>query len=207
MNTIEVVSLSKQFKNLKVLENLSQTFESSKIYGLTGRNGSGKSVFLKIISGLYRPTSGNILYNGSSIKDSLNFPYRLRAFIEKPSFINYLTGFENLLLLSKICKTIGNNEILETLDLVNLSEVKDKPYKEYSFGMKQKLGIAATLMENPDVIILDEPFNGMDIESVKKIREYLVEQKSRGKLILLATHIKDDIKDICDEEFCFEFNG
>lgn len=206
MNTIEVVNISKRFKSLQVLDNLNKRFESSKIYGLTGRNGSGKSVFLKIICGFYKPTSGTILYNGKVVEDSLKFPFKLRAFIEKPSFINYLTGYENLLLLSKINKTIGEQEILTTLQLVNLVKVKDKIYKEYSFGMRQKLAIAATLMENPEVIILDEPFNGVDNESIDKIRNYLLQQKKMGKLIMIATHIKEDIVGICDEEFHFELD-
>lgn len=204
MNTIEAIDVSKKFGKLKVLEKCNYKFESSKIYVLYGKNGSGKSVFLKILSGLYLCTSGKILYNGKQVKDSLDFPFELRAFIEKPSFISYLTGFENLLLLSKIKHLVSETEINKALKTVNLYDFRDKVYKEYSFGMKQKLAIAATIMEDPSVIILDEPFNGIDSESSKKIRNYLVNEKKKGKLIIIATHLEEDIKSISDEVYTFE---
>jgi len=204
--TIEVKNLSKKFKKNIVLENLNMKLENGNIYGLNGRNGTGKSVFLKILCGLYKPTTGEILFNGKSYnKNSLHIP-NIRALIEKPSFFPELTGYENLLLLAKIQNKIGNREIEDSLRKVNLYSEKDKKYSEYSLGMKQKLGIAQVLMENPDIIILDEPFNGIEEKSVEKISDILKEEKKQGKLIIISTHIKEDLNNLSDKIYYFD-NG
>ncbi len=204
--TIEVKNLSKKFKKNIVLENVNMKLENSNIYGLNGRNGAGKSVFLKILCGLYKPTTGEILFNGKSYnKNSLHIP-NMRALIEKPSFFPELTGYENLLLLAKIQNKIGDKEIEDSLRKVNLYSEKDKKYSEYSLGMKQKLGIAQVLMENPDIIILDEPFNGIEEKSVEKISDILKEEKKQGKLIIISTHIKEDLNNLSDKIYYFD-NG
>lgn len=204
--TIEVKNLSKKFKKNIVLENVNMKLENGNIYGLNGRNGTGKSVFLKILCGLYKPTTGEILFNGKSYnKNSLHIP-NIRALIEKPSFFPELTGYENLLLLAKIQNKIGNREIEDSLRKVNLYSEKDKKYSEYSLGMKQKLGIAQVLMENPDIIILDEPFNGIEEKSVEKISDILKEEKKQGKLIIISTHIKEDLNNLSDKIYYFD-NG
>lgn len=202
---IEVNNLSKKFKKVNILNNVNVTFESGKIYALIGRNGSGKSVFLKMLCGFYKPTSGSIKYDGVNIVDSGLFPPDTRALIEKPNFLPDLTGYENLNLLSKIQNKIGKKEIDETLKKVNLFEEKDKKYSKYSLGMKQKLGIAQVLMEDPSVIILDEPLNGIENETTIKIRKLLNEEKKKNKIIIVATHIKEDIDDIAD--IVYEFDG
>lgn len=195
---IEVKNVSKKFKDAEILKNVNLTFENGKIYGLIGRNGSGKSVLLKLLCSFYSPTSGQILYNDIDINESETFPPDTRALIEKPNFLPDLTGKENLLLLASIQKKIGEADIDNILRKVDLFEDKDKKYHKYSLGMKQKLGIAQALMENPEVLILDEPFNGLDEKSTNKIRNLLKEEKKNNKIIIIATHIKDDIKILCD---------
>ena len=203
---IEVQNLEKKFKNNTILSDVNLEFTSGHIYGLAGRNGSGKSVFLKILCGLYKPTLGIVLFNGKNYHLDNMFVPNLRALIEKPSFFPDLTGYENLELLAKIQNKISSNEILSSLKRVNLIEEKDKLYKEYSLGMKQKLGIAQVIMENPDILILDEPFNGIEEETVKKISNYLLELKHLGKLIIISSHIKEDLNYLCDEIYYFN-NG
>lgn len=201
---IEVKNASKRFRRNLVLKDVNAIFESGYIYGLSGRNGAGKSVFLKILCGLYKPSSGEVLFDGKKYdKDDLHL-LNMRALIEKPNFFPELTGYENLELLAKIQNKIGKKEIEDTLRKVNLSEEKDKKYKEYSLGMKQKLGIAQVLMEDPDIIILDEPFNGIEEVSVKKISEILKEQKEKGKIIILSTHIKEDLINLSDVIYYFD---
>lgn len=195
---LEIKNLTKEFKEIKVLDDVSLTLESGKIYGLVGRNGSGKSVLLKIICGFYYPTSGEVLLDGNNYIDKNEFPLNTRALIEKPNFLPDLTGYENLELLASIQNKIGKREILDILDKVHLKNEMNKKYGKYSLGMKQKLGIAQVLMEDPDFILLDEPFNGVEDSTVDEIRKLLLEEKKKGKLILIATHIKEDINELCD---------
>ena len=204
--TIEVKNLSKKFNKNVVLENVNMKLENGNIYGLSGRNGSGKSVFLKILCGLYKPTTGEILFDGQSYNKNNLYVPNMRALIEGPNFFPELTGYENLLLLAKIQNKIGNKEIEKSLRQVNLYKEKDKKYSEYSLGMKQKLGIAQVLMENPDIIILDEPFNGIEEKSVEKISNILKEEKENGKLIIISTHIKEDLSNLSDKVYYFD-NG
>lgn len=201
---IEIKNVTKKFKENIVLDNVNMTLESGKIYGFIGRNGSGKSVLLKMICAFYEPTSGEILFDGENVIKNKSFPKNTRAIIEGPNFLPDLTGFENLLLLADIQKIIGKKEIEETLKLVNLYEDKDKKYSKYSLGMKQKLGLAEVFMENPEVIILDEPFNGIEDKTAIKLREFLKEEKKKGNLIIIATHIKEDIEELVDEIYKFD---
>lgn len=201
---IKISNLTKKLKKNIVLENINLELSDSQIYGLSGRNGSGKSVLLKIICGLYKPTSGEVLIDGKNYEKSNLFYPDLRALIESPNFFPELTGYENLLLLAKIQNKIGKKEINETLKKVNLYEEKDKKYSDYSLGMKQKLGIAQVLMENPKIIILDEPFNGIEEETVEKIINILLEEKKKGKLIIVSTHIKEDLKKLADKIFIID---
>jgi len=195
---IEVKNVTKKFKDNVILENVNLGFESGKIYGLIGRNGSGKSIFLKILCGFYEPSNGQILYDGEDIIKEEKYPPSTRALIEKPNFIPDLTGKQNLLLLASIQNIIGEKEIDESMKILGLTPNDNKKYYKYSLGMKQKLGIAQVLMENPNVIILDEPFNGLDDDSVTSLRKILLKEKKKGKIIILATHIKEDIEQLCD---------
>lgn len=193
---IKLENVNKSFGKIKVLTDVNIKFSSGKIYGLYGRNGSGKSVLLKIISGLYSH-EGKVLYDDVEYEKLSSLPF-LRGQIETPSFFPNLTGLENLKLLAKIQNRISDKEILKSLDIVNLLNEKDKKYSEYSLGMKQKLGIAQAIMENPDIIILDEPFNGIENATVKKLIEYFKNIK-KGKIIIVSTHIIDDLKNLCDK--------
>lgn len=195
---IAVKNLTKSFKGIKILNNVNITFKSKKIIALVGRNGSGKSVLLKLLCGLYLPTEGEILFDNINYNLNEEYPPNTRALIEKPTFMDELTGFENLKLLAKIQNLIGDQEINEALKIVNLYDDKDKKFKHYSLGMKQKLGIAQVIMENPDVMIFDEPFNGIEKRTAEKLRKYLKEKKEEGKLIIIATHIKEDVEELAD---------
>ena len=203
---VEVKNVTKRFKDNTVLNNVNITFESGKIYGLLGRNGSGKSVLLKLLCGFYNPDQGEILYDGVNIVGDNIFPPNTRALIEKPNFLPDLTGMENLKLLASIQNRIKVDDILKIKEQLNLKNDINKKYKTYSLGTKQKLGIAQVLMENPDVIILDEPLNGVENETANKIRKLLLSKKNEGKLIIIASHIKDDFDAIIDEVYEFD-NG
>ena len=203
---IEVKKLSKEFKNNVVLDNVQITLESGNIYGFVGRNGSGKSVLLKVLCGFYKPTSGNVFFDNIDIFQNDSFPPDTRALIEKPGFIADLTGYENLEMLASVQGKIGSKEIEKALDDVNLTSEKDKKFGKYSLGMKQKLGIAQVLMEDPKVIILDEPFNGVEEDTVKKLRNLLKKEKEKNKLIIIASHIKEDIESLVDIVYTFD-NG
>lgn len=201
---IEIKGVSKSFRGVEVLKGVTMTLESGHVYGFIGHNGSGKTVLLKLICAFLEPTTGEILFNGKNIIKNNEYPPSTRALIERPTFISELSGKENLELLAKIQKKVGNKEIEEALRKVGIEKEKDKLYYKYSLGMKQKLGIAQVLMEDPQILILDEPFNGLDEESTKKIREILLEEKKKGKLIILATHLKEDIELLCDELYKFD---
>lgn len=201
---IEVKNISKNFKKVEVLKDISVNFESGKIIGLIGRNGSGKTVFLKIICGFYAPTSGSIIVDGIDIVKENSFPKNTRALIEKPGFLPELTGFENLKILAEIQNKISEKEIHEAVKLVNLDKDINKKYETYSLGTKQKLGIAQVLMEDPDIMIFDEPFNGIENKTAESLRILLNSLKKRGKLIIIASHIKEDIFMLADEVYEFD---
>lgn len=203
---IVVKNLKKIFKSNVIINDINYTFTSGNIYGLYGRNGSGKSVFLKLICGFYRPTSGEILINKKNYNILNEFPDNIRSLIEEPHFLPNLSGYKNLKYLASIQNKIGDQEILKSLEQVNLIEEKDKLFSKYSLGMKQKLGIAQVLMENPDILILDEPFNGIEEETVKKIRNILRNIADEGKIIIIASHIKEDIDELSDIKLKFD-NG
>lgn len=195
---IKLINVSKEFKKVPVLRKVNLEFDDGKIYGFIGRNGSGKSVLLKIMCNFYEPTTGKVLYDDVDIIKEKIYPIDTRALIEAPSFLPDLTGFENLKLLASIQNKITDEDIISTLKLVNLEDDMNKKYSNYSLGMKQKLGIAQVLMENPKAIILDEPFNGVENDTVKKLRQVLIDEKKKGKIIILASHIKEDIDELAD---------
>lgn len=202
---IELKNVTKKFDSNDVVKNVNLKFETGNIYGFYGRNGSGKSVLMKLIAGLYVPTEGEVLYDGKNYNNVLEFPPSLRALIEKPNFFPDLTGYQNLELLAKIQNKIGKDEILKALEIVNLKDEKDKKYSKYSLGMKQKLGIAQAIMENPEIILLDEPFNGIEEVTVTKLIEYFKTIK-KDKIIIFSTHIREDLDNLTDKVYICE-NG
>lgn len=202
---IELKNVTKKFDSNDVVKNVNLKFETGNIYGFYGRNGSGKSVLMKLIAGLYVPTEGEVLYDGKNYNNVLEFPPSLRALIEKPNFFPDLTGYQNLELLAKIQNKIGKDEILKALEIVNLKDEKDKKHSKYSLGMKQKLGIAQAIMENPEIILLDEPFNGIEEVTVTKLIEYFKTIK-KDKIIIFSTHIREDLDNLTDKVYICE-NG
>ena len=195
---IKLENVSKRFKNENVLNGISYSFESGKIYSIVGRNGSGKSVLLKIIAGLYLQDKGKVLFDNKNYNMINEIPDNLGIVIEQPSFINDLTGLENLKLLASIRNVATERDIVESLEIVNLKDDMNKKYSKYSLGMRQKLSIAQAIMEHQKVILLDEPFNGIDRQSVVAIKEYLKKVKNEDKLIIITTHIMDDVVDLSD---------
>lgn len=193
---IKVENICKKIKNNEKIKNISYQFDCGKIYGLYGRNGSGKTVFLKLLSGFYKLDSGSVLYDGVSYSKN-NVCKDVRVLIDGPSFYGDLSGYDNLKLLADINKKISNKEIDDILKVVNLYDEKDKKYSKYSLGMKQKLGIAQALMENTKYIFLDEPFNGVEEATVTKLIDYIKSIKE-DKVIIISTHIKEDLDNISD---------
>ena len=193
---IKVENICKKIKNNEIIKNISYQFDCGKIYGLYGRNGSGKTVFLKLLSGFYKLDSGSVLYDGVSYSKN-NVCKDVRVLIDGPSFYGDLSGYDNLKLLADINKKISNKEIDDILKVVNLYDEKDKKYSKYSLGMKQKLGIDKALMENTKYIFLDEPFNGVEEATVTKLIDYIKSIKE-DKVIIISTHIKEDLDNISD---------
>lgn len=201
---IEIKNLCKSFGDAQVLKNISMTLESGKIYGLVGRNGSGKTMLMKHILGLVKATSGQILIDGQEIGKDIDIPQNVGAIIETPGFLPEYSAFKNLKLLAMIRGKISDNQIKETLQLVGLNPTSKKHVGTYSLGMKQRLGLAQALMEDPDILLLDEPLSGLDNDGVKQMYQILLHQKKRGKLMVIASHSKEDIAILCDEVFQFD---
>ena len=171
------------------------------IVGLVGRNGSGKTMLLKSICGIVPPTSGQILVRGKEIGKDIDVPDNIGVIIETPGFLLNYTGFQNLKYLSMIRNKITKNQILEALKIVGLDQQRNKKAGKYSLGMQQRLGIAQAIMEHPDILLLDEPMNGLDNQGVEEIRTLLLKLKEEGTTILLASHSREDISILCDEVF------
>lgn len=195
---IEVQNVVKRFRDQVVLKNVSISFEKGKIHGIVGRNGSGKTVFFKCICGLMHPEEGVILVNGKRVGRDVDMPEDIGAIIEAPGFLPNYSGYKNLRFLANIRRKIGKEEILNVLKTVGLDPESRKHVGKYSLGMRQRLGIAQAIMEDPEILILDEPMNGLDNAGVQDIRALLLELKAQGKTILLASHNHEDIAALCD---------
>lgn len=198
---IKVNNVTKSFKTATVLDCISIDFEKGKIYGLVGRNGSGKTMLLKCICGFVIPTEGTITVNGKTIGKDVDIPENLGLIIETPGFLPNYDGFNNLKFLAMIKNKISNNDINEIMKKVGLDNVGKKHVGKYSLGMRQRLGIAQAIMENPDILILDEPMNGLDNNGVEEMRKLFLDLKKEGKTILLASHGKEDISILCDKVY------
>ncbi|WP_289129812.1 ATP-binding cassette domain-containing protein [uncultured Clostridium sp.] len=198
---IEIKGFTKELNGKMVLNNINLKIIGGKIYGLIGENGSGKSILLKSICGLVNIKQGEIIVNGKILGKDIDFPDNIGALLDGSGFIPYLSGFKNLELLAAIKNNISSEKIKQCMELVGLDSADKTSYKNYSLGMKQKLGIVQAIMEDPQILILDEPFNGIDRKSVSKIKEIILEYKKNGAIILITSHIEEDIKSICDEVF------
>lgn len=196
---IEISHVSKSFQTYRALDDVSLDIEKGKIYGIIGRNGSGKTVLFKCICGFLKTDSGEIKVDGKTIGKEIEAPQNAGIIIENPGFLPAYSGYQNLKFLADINKKIGKQEIRNVLEKVGLDPAMKKPVGKYSLGMRQRLGIAQAIMENPSLLILDEPMNGLDYQGVKDVRKILLDLKAEGKTILLASHNREDIAFLCDE--------
>ena len=194
---IKLISYNKKIKEDYVLKDINYTFKQGNIYGLIGKNVSGKTMLLKAMSGFLRPSNGKVIVNDQELYLKEEFPKDMGVMIGNCEYIKDMTGKDNLKYLASLLKKIDDDRINEVIDIVNLTDEKDKLVKKYSLGMKQKLGIAQAIMEYPKILLLDEPFNGIDNESVSKIKKYLYSIK-KDTIIIIATHYKEDIDNFCD---------
>ena len=204
MSTIEIKNLTKRYGEAEVLSNINMKLESGKIYGLVGRNGSGKTMLMKHILGFVKATQGTILINGKVVGENDDMQENIGAIIENPGFLPEYSGFTNLKLLAMIQGKIKDEQIKDAIRLVGLDPESKKAVGKYSLGMRQRLGLAQALMENPDILLLDEPLSGLDNDGVQEMWKLFLKQKEDGKLNVLASHSKEDIGTLCDEIFRFD---
>ena len=191
----------KGYKEQHVLKDISFEVEKGDFFGILGRNGSGKTMLMKMILGFVSPSSGSIKIEGKVLGKDISMPDRIGAIIENPGFLPEYSGFKNLKFLAMIHHKISNEEIRNAMRIVGLDPDSKKHVGKYSLGMRQRLGIAQAIMEDPDILLLDEPLNGLDNEGVEEIRKVLLSLKDKGKLIILASHSKEDIQILCDTVF------
>lgn len=196
---IQVNNLSLRIKKDLILSDINIHVRKGEITGIVGRNGCGKTMLMKCITGFVKPTEGEVIFDGKKIGRDTDFPDNTGIIIETPTFIPYYSGMRNLKELAMLKKKIDKNEIEDILKVVGLYENRNKHVHKYSLGMRQRLGIAQALMENPDTLILDEPMNGLDKECVAMVRNILMDLKEQGKTILLVSHNSEDIGILCDK--------
>lgn len=196
---IQVNNLSLRIKKDLILSDINIHIKKGEITGIVGRNGCGKTMLMKCITGFVKPTEGEVIFGGKKIGRDTDFPDNTGIIIETPTFIPYYSGMRNLKELAMLKKKIGKKEIEDILKVVGLYENRNKHVHKYSLGMRQRLGIAQALMENPDTLILDEPMNGLDKECVAMVRNILMDLKEQGKTILLVSHNSEDIGILCDK--------
>ena len=195
---IKVKNCSLTLRNNDILKNVSAEFEKGKIHGLIGRNGSGKTMLMKCICGFVKPTSGEITVNEKVVGRDCDFPDSVGIIIETPGFVPYYSGYKNLKLLADLTGKINGEQVKEAIKQVGIDPDMKRHVKKYSLGMRQRLGLAQAIMEDPEILILDEPMNGLDKDGVNDMRKYLLEFKQRGKTILIVSHSSEDIEVLCD---------
>lgn len=196
---IIINNLIKKLSNTNVLDNINLKLESGKIYGFVGKNGSGKTMLMRAICGLINPTSGEIIIDNKVLGKDISFPDNVGILIENPGFIPSYSGFKNLKYLARIKNKISDKDIKSVISMVGLDPNDKKSYRKYSLGMKQKLGIAGAIMENPNLLILDEPFNALDEETVENIRNIIKSKKDKENIVILSCHDREEIENLCDE--------
>lgn len=195
---IKIENLHKSFGNEEILHGIDRVFETGKIHGIVGNNGSGKTVMMKCICGFLIPDEGHVWVQQKEVGREIDFPKDMGIIIETPGFLPGVTGLKNLKLLASLRGLADEAKIRQTIERVGLDPDLKKPVSKYSLGMRQRLGIAQAIMEDPSLLILDEPFNGLDKHGVAQIRELIRELRTEGKTILLASHNQTDIDELCD---------
>ncbi|MTH55191.1 ATP-binding cassette domain-containing protein [Bacillus mangrovi] len=201
MSKIELINVSKKIKGKRLLNDISLTIDKGKICGFVGSNGSGKSMLFRAIAGLIKPSSGNVRIFGKELHKDLSFPESIGVIFEKPGFLDQYNAFDNLKFLSDIQGKIDSEQIKRSIRRVGLDPEDKRPVKTYSLGMKQKLSIAQAIMEKPELILLDEPMNGLDEQSVIMIYEVIKQEKNRGATVLITSHHRTDIETLCEEVY------
>ncbi|MCH5209177.1 MAG: ATP-binding cassette domain-containing protein [Oscillospiraceae bacterium] len=198
MSIVSVNNVTKKFRENTVLNNVSLELEAGTVTGLVGRNGSGKTMLMKCVLGLVSPNSGSITVRGKCVGKDIDIPENVGVILETPGFLPNFSGYNNLMQLAKIRRKIGKAEVRAAIERVGLNPDDKKHVGKYSLGMRQRLGLAQAIMEDPDLLILDEPMNGLDKDGVKDMRQYLLDLKAQGKTILIASHSAEDIDVLCD---------
>ena len=201
---IEVRGLSLTIGKTAILNDVTVSLEAGKIHGLIGRNGSGKTMLMKCICGFIRTTRGVVVVDGKRVGKDVDFPKNMGIIIETPGFIPYYSGYKNLKLLAGLRNKIGKEEIIQAMERTGLDPKLKRHVKKYSLGMRQRLGLAQAIMEDPDILILDEPMNGLDKDGVEDMRRYLIDLREQGKTILIASHSSEDISVLCDAVYEME---
>ena len=202
---VEINHLTKVIQGNVVLDDINACFSCAsgenggRIYGIQGINGSGKTMLMRVICGLVLPTMGTVSIDGEIIGKGISFPRSIGLLLENPIFIDEFTGAKNLSLLCDINRLVSQAQIGDTLRRVGLNPSDKRPFRKYSLGMKQRLGIAAAIVESPDLILLDEPFNALDESGIKEIRDLLRELRQKGKLIVLTCHDRQQMESLADE--------
>lgn len=203
---IKIIEVCKTIKNKKILEDVNLEFFSGKIYGFVGSNGAGKTMLFRAISGLMKIDSGKIMVDDKELYKDFQVLPNLGITIENAGLYPELTGFDNLMMLSKINKKIGRDEISDSITRVGLDPNDKRKFRKYSMGMKQRIVLAQAIMEHPEILILDEPTNGLDENGIELIRNIILEEKNRGTIILISSHNKEDIEVLCDDVYIVD-NG
>lgn len=198
MRYIEIKNYTKKLKGKEVLKEINIRFEQGHVYGLKGKNGSGKTMLMRAISGLIHSTEGTVEIDGKILGRDMAYPESMGLLLENPAFLSGETGFQNLRILARLRNKIGEQEVREAITDVGLDPDDKRKYYKYSLGMKQKLGIAAAIMEKPDIIILDEPINALDSETAEKIKNIVIREKERGAIIILACHDAEELEFLSD---------
>ena len=199
MNKIKIENYSKNIGKNKVLSDINLTLESGIVYGLKGKNGSGKTMLMRAISGLISPTAGSVIINEKVLGKDMSFPESIGILIENPSFLPQYSGFDNLKMLASIKNCVEDETIKMYMSELGLDPDDTKKYRKYSLGMKQKLGIVCAIMENPDIVILDEPINALDEESVERVKQVVTRIKKEDRIIIIACHDKEELFYLADK--------
>lgn len=201
---IDLYNLTKEIKGNKVVDNVNITMESGNVYGLCGYNGCGKTMLMRLISGLILPTEGKVSYDGKVLGKQLDFPPSIGILIENPAFLESRSGFDNLMLLASIKGKVDKEKVISSIKRVGLNPDEKKKFRKYSLGMKQRLGIAAAIMESPDLIILDEPTNALDSNGVELTKRIIKEESERGALVIMTCHDKEILEDVSNVIYTIE---
>ncbi len=201
---IELKNASKIIRGNKVIDDVSMMLESGTVYGLHGINGCGKTMLMRLVSGLIRPSSGSVLIDGNVLGSDLDFPKSMGLFIENPSFLGGYTGLDNLKLLASLNGDTSEEQLKTALRRVGLDPADKRKYRKYSLGMKQRLGIACAIMQAPSLLILDEPTNSLDNNGVSLVQQLITEEKKRGALVIITCHDKIVLTSVCDIIFTLE---